>query len=227
MGISIPPRKTMADPNTKNSGTEKKDRKILIIDETLREGMQFHGLVFSLEQRIKILEFQENLGVDVCQTGYPPALDQEAELITKLASHARKNKFKIRTAALGRALPGDAKIICRTGVDDPHFHFHVNDSTERFAQSLEKLDTLFSSVQRELPQAQISLAMLDIGKTQPGLLDACVDFFNNSGHLSILSLADTSGIMAPNQVRDQISRLTHRSNQINLAIHCHNDMGMA
>lgn len=199
-----------------------KARKILIIDETLREGMQFHGLVFSLEQRIKILEFQEALGVDICQTGYPPALNQEAKLITDLADHARKNKFKIRTAALGRALPGDAEIICQTGVDDPHFHFHVN-STD----SLEQVDALFATIKKEMPHAQISLAMLDMGKTDPDILDAGIDFFDKRGHLSILSLADTSGIMAPNEVQDQITRLAKKTNIIKLAIHCHNDMGMA
>ncbi len=203
----------MADLNTD---------KILIIDETLREGMQFHGLVFSLEQRLKILEFQEALGVDVCQTGYPPAFEQEAELITKLAHHARENKFKIRTAALGRALPGDAEIICQTGVDDPHFHFHVN-STD----SLEQVDALFATIKKKMPHARISLAMLDMGKTDPDILDAGIDFFDKRGHLSILSLADTSGIMAPNEVRNQITRLTQKTNRIKLAIHCHNDMGMA
>jgi len=47
-------------------------KKIIIIDETLREGMQYRGIMFSQKQRLTILEFQEALNVDICQAGYPP-----------------------------------------------------------------------------------------------------------------------------------------------------------
>lgn len=45
--------------------------------------------------------------------------------------------------------------------------------------------------------------------------------------LSILSLPDTSGIMVPDQIREQISRLNKKRTRLALSIHCHNDMGMA
>ena len=60
------------------------NKKILIIDETLREGMQYRGVMFCLEQRMKILEFQEALGVDICQAGYPPAHVHEAAVVKTL-----------------------------------------------------------------------------------------------------------------------------------------------
>ena len=100
MDTSTPQKKIMPHKNL--------NRKILVIDQTLREGMQFQGLVFSLKQRIKILEFQEALGIDVCQAGYPSAHPMEAAIVSRVAAHAKKNNFHIRTAAL---LPWDEPLL--------------------------------------------------------------------------------------------------------------------
>jgi len=44
---------------------------ILVCDQTIREGMQYRGIVFTVEERMQILEFQESLGVDISQVAYP------------------------------------------------------------------------------------------------------------------------------------------------------------
>ncbi len=204
-------------------------RKILVIDETLREGMQFQGLVFSLRQRIKMLEFQETLGIDICQTGYPSAHPMEAKIVTRLAAHAKKNNFKIRTAALGRAFAPDAKILCETGIDDPHFHLQVkNTITDKdLTRLFRKLEATIGIVRTRRPGAMISIAMLDIGKTNLDLLARCARFLSQNLKIDILSLPDTSGIMAPNQLHDRIRDLSDPPLGAKIAVHCHNDMGMA
>ncbi len=202
------------------------DRKIWVIDQTLREGMQFRGVVFSLKQRIKILEFQETLGVDVCQAGYPPAHPMEADIVSRVAAHAKKNNFKIRIAALGRAFIPDVKILCQTGIDDPHFHLHIKKtiSREDLTRVFKELRAVIGIVRERLPKALVSLAMLDIGKTDITLLTTWVRTLGQE--IDILSLPDTSGIMAPNQVYDRMQALI-LSPKARLSVHCHNDMGMA
>ena len=212
------PRKTVKDP-----------KPVLVIDETLREGMQFHGIVFSLEQRIKILEFQEMLGVGVSQTGYPSALTGEARIVRTLADHARQQGFKIRTAALGRTVASDAQILLDTGVDDPHFHIHLTPDTPapELLAGLDQACALFNLVIERRPEARVSLAMLNMARTDPLMLDQCIEIMDNCKGLSILSLPDTSGIMAPNQVHDFIAGAAQKTARLTLAAHCHNDMGMA
>lgn len=211
----------MPDKN-KNLG-----RKIFVIDQTLREGMQFRGVVFSLKQRIKILEFQEALGVDVCQAGYPPAHPMEADIVSRVAAHAKKNNFKIRIAALGRAFIPDVKILCQTGIDDPHFHLHIKNTITRedLIRVFKELRAAIGIVRERLPKPIVSIAMLDIGKTDIGLLTTWVRAI--SQEIDILSLPDTSGIMAPNQVYDRMQALTLSPLTAKLSVHCHNDMGMA
>lgn len=203
--------------------------KILVIDETLREGMQFQGLVFSLTQRIEMLEFQEALGIDICQAGYPSAHPMEADIVTKLAAHAKKHNFKIRTAALGRAFAPDANILINTGIDDPHFHLHVKTAItdKALTRLFRELEATMGIVRTRRPGAMVSIAMLDIGKTDLDLLTRCARFLSQDLKIDILSLPDTSGIMAPNHLHDRIRNLSAQSLEAKIAVHCHNDMGMA
>ncbi|MBU8849188.1 MAG: hypothetical protein KOO64_06560, partial [Desulfobacterales bacterium] len=204
------------------------NKKITIIDETLREGMQYQGLMFSCEQRLKILEFQEKLGVDICQAGYPPAHDLEADVVKTLLNHAQKNKYKIRIAAMGRASIHDAAILLDTRVNDLHFHLHIkNDVTpDKLDNILAGLLNTIDFVRNQNPDTVISLAMLDIGRFDDPVLEHCVSFLNQH-HIDMISLPDTSGMMAPNQVFEKIKKFSSKTVNTKISIHCHNDMGMA
>ncbi|MCK5696246.1 MAG: hypothetical protein KAH62_06580 [Desulfobacula sp.] len=204
------------------------NKKIIIIDETLREGMQYRGVVFSLEQRKIVLEFQEKLGVDICQAGYPPAHDFEADTVRTLCRHAKKNTYNIRIAALGRANIHDADILLNTHVNDLHFHLHIKNKVtqEKLNQILHDLLKIIDYIRKQNSNAVLSIAMLDIGKSDDPILEQCVSFLSRH-HIDILSLPDTSGMMAPNQVFEKIDKLSFKTGQTNISIHCHNDMGMA
>lgn len=201
---------------------------ILIIDETIREGMQYQGVMFSPEQRLRILDFQEQLKVDICQAGYPSAHDSETQAVKTLIEHAKENKYHIRIAAMGRADIQDAKIILSTKTNDLHFHIHIksNATLEQTNETLQELAATIKYIRQHNQNAVISLAMLDIGKHEPPMLDHCLTFLQLHG-VDILSLPDTSGILSPNQIFDKIRLLSKSSNKTCLSVHCHNDMGMA
>ena len=204
------------------------NKKIIIIDETLREGMQYRGLVFSLEQRLRILDFQEKLKVDICQAGYPPAHDIEADIVRTLVDHAQKNAYQISIAAMGKANPADAGILLDTHVNDLHFHLHIkNDVTpKRLDQILNELLKTIDFVRQQRANACISIAMLDIGRSDDRILNQGVSLLTRH-HIDYISLPDTSGMMTPNQVFEKIKRLSSKTSDTKISIHCHNDMGMA
>ncbi len=187
-----------------------KIKQIKIIDETIREGMQFRGLMFSLEQRHKILQFQDQLGIDISQVGYPPAYIKEAHLIRQLCHTAKKNNYKTKIAAMGRALSHDISILLDTDIDEIHLHLHIpNDISEAgLAETLNQVKKTISLIKKTNPNLNTSIAMLDIGKTEPNLLQKCLQFLNDETQLDIVSLPDTSGIMAPNQIYDSIHSLS-------------------
>ncbi|MBI9090614.1 MAG: hypothetical protein JEZ12_15465 [Desulfobacterium sp.] len=205
--------------------------KICIIDETLREGMQHRGIVFSPDQAQTVLEFQATLVMDICQAGYPPAHVSEQTKLKQLVHLAQNRGFPTRVAAMGRACPEDAGILVQTGTMDFHLHAHVrqNDWNKDLSRIFETVAASLEEIRNNCPGACISLAILDIGRTDPGFLSRAATYLIKELSIDILSLPDTSGIMGPNQIYDTIlpiSRLAHGSDT-RLSIHCHNDLGMA
>ncbi|OQY01450.1 MAG: hypothetical protein B6I26_03740 [Desulfobacteraceae bacterium 4572_130] len=205
------------------------NKNIIFIDETIREGMQHRGLVFSYLQRKKILEFQEALGIDICQAGYPCAHKNEAQSVKKLNDFVRSKNYKIKIEGMGRAYINDVKVLIKTGIKNFHLHGHIP-----FNAKKEKQNKIFSDIKESIKyirekvvKPKISIAMLDIGKTDFNLLEKITDFFINKLNIEILSLPDTSGFLTPNLMYDKIKFAVKKNNKTKISIHCHNDMGMA
>ncbi len=141
---------------------------ITVIDETIREGMQYRGVVFSQKQKETILEFQEQLGVDICQAGYAPAHISEQKNISYLNQIVREKGYKIRIAGMGRASIHDIDALIDTGIIDFHLHANIKSSTKTekereignkkcdIQQSLEKIREVVEKIRKRFkdsPQA--------------------------------------------------------------------------
>lgn len=200
-------------------------QKIQIIDDTLREGMQYRGLMFSCEQRLKILEYQVKLGIDICRAGYPPAHEHETEIVKNLAEHSEKKQFSIRVAAMGRACRKDIDQLISTGVSSFHLHLKIQPdiSEDESNHILQELWQLTGLIRKEKPGAHICVIMMDLGKTDEKIISRAFDFFATHP-VDIISLADTSGVMTPDLIFDKISRFPKTGT---VSVHCHNDLGMA
>ncbi len=207
-------------------------RKIIVFDQTIREGMQYRGLMFSYAERLKIMEFQQALGVDISQAGYPPAHESEIRHIKKLCREAVKQNYTIRISGLCRALVRDVSWMVETGLRE--FNLHTSITAEMLLR--QSLESIFESlkdtvlfIRSNVEKPSIEVSILDIGKTDIELLKKCADFLINELKINILSLPDTSGLMAPNQVYERVGIISRLANGQNtqIGIHCHNDLGMA
>ncbi|MBF0467537.1 MAG: hypothetical protein HQK61_01405 [Desulfamplus sp.] len=200
-------------------------KQITVIDQTIREGMQHRGIVFSKEQRKAILEFQEELGVDICQAGYAPAHITEQEHIRYLNQVVHQNGYAIRVAGMGRASIRDVDSLVMTGVAD--FHLHANIQTgadeEEIHKSLNKIGAAVQELRSRVPDSRISIAILDIGAFSGGVSPAVRDssnswqvlervsyFLAREIGIDILSLPDTSGIMSPDDFYDAVSKIVSK-----------------
>ncbi|MBF0228520.1 MAG: hypothetical protein HQK63_02835 [Desulfamplus sp.] len=217
------------------------NRSIIVIDETIREGMQYQGVVFSQRERETILEFQEKLGVDICQAGYAPSHITEHENIKYLNKVAQQRGYKIKIAGMGRASINDVDTIISTGINDFHLHAHIKNNLDiSDVDNIADTDSKFKEIQEAIYQirskvsnSQISIAVLDIGTSSSELLDKIAKFFLNDLCIDILSLPDTSGIMSPDAFYNKIKTLKNNcenyisKSHTKISVHCHNDLGMA
>ncbi len=205
---------------------------ILVCDQTIREGMQYRGVVFTYDERLTILKFQESLGVDISQVAYPPAHETERNILHRLLRHAGEQKYKICIAGLGRALIYDVDFMIDAGATEIQIHTVMADRFEDRWNMDTFLDTLKKVVHHtrsKIRNVRISISILDIGRTDLEMLEKCVQFLSQDLNVEIITLPDTSGIMAPNLLYERISdivAITKKSNA-RIGVHCHNDMGMA
>ena len=201
------------------------------VDETIREGMQHRGLVFSYGQRLKMIEFMETLGMDICQAGYPPAHSSEEKAVKNLYEACRSRGYRIGIAGMGRAVQKDAECLLETGIRHFHLHFHVKESfePERIEAVLEETRKTAELLRKRRENATISMAVLDIGKTGDDFLSRITDFLIRDTETDLISLPDTSGIISPDRIRQRVAPIARKAAKAGkkISIHCHNDMGMA
>ncbi|SLM31786.1 LeuA1 [Desulfamplus magnetovallimortis] len=212
-----------------------KKQQIVVIDETIREGMQYRGVVFSLAQREKILKFQEQLGVDICQAGYAPAHITEERCISNLGALTRKERLAINVAAMGRASEKDIISLVETGVQNFHLHSHIShdikNNNDNCQAIFDSMGRVVNAIREVVDGAVISMAVLDVGNATLKLLGQVSIFLAGEVGVDIISLPDTSGIMAPDSFYDRIKSVTDKVNKLKcntkVSVHCHNDLGMA
>ena len=83
--------------------------KLYIFDTTLRDGAQTQGVDFSIDEKIKIAEALDILGVDYIEGGWPGANPTDTEFFQKV------NKFKNSTLTAF----GMTKKVGRSAENDP------------------------------------------------------------------------------------------------------------
>jgi len=79
-----------------------------IDDETLRDGLQSPSVKSpSIDQKIRILQLMEALGIDSADLGLPGAGPHVVETVTRLAQEIVDGKLKIRPNCAARTVAAD------------------------------------------------------------------------------------------------------------------------
>ncbi len=201
---------------------------IIVVDQTIREGMQYRGLMFSVDERKRILEFQEALGVDISQVAYPSAFKSERDILELLNADAAGKGYKIKVAGLGRVLLEDVDQMIGAGITDIHLHMALP-NRKYLKTTFGGVNEVVQYVRDRVKTACIRLSVLDIGKIDPSLLNRVAGILINDIRVDTLTLPDTSGIMSPNIFYKRVQDIATLAKQsgTRIGVHCHNDMGMA
>ena len=200
------------------------DKKIYIVDTTLRDGEQTAGVVFANEEKITIADMLSELGVDQLEVGIPAMGGDEKESIKKIV---KRNNGKKSIMAWNRAVIEDIEQSIDCGVDavaisvsDIHIKHKLRTSREwvleNMIKSVEfaKKNGLYVSVNGE-----------DASRADKEFL---VDFITEAKKAGAdrFRYCDTVGIMEPFVIRSNIEELYKRTG-FDIEMHTHNDFGMA
>jgi homocitrate synthase NifV len=196
-----------------------------IIDTTLRDGEQAPGVVFSLEDKIKIAELLEKTNIPEIEIGTPAMGAEEIEGIQCII----KQGFKFKTLSWCRAMKADidkARIADTNGV---HISFPVSDI--HLITMGKNKPWVIRMLAETVNYAKNYFEYVTVGAQDASRADIAFlhEFINNAMNVgcSRVRIADTVGILNPFSTYSLFLELKTQFPEMPMEFHGHNDLGMA
>lgn len=206
---------------------------VKIFDTTLRDGEQSPGCSMNLNEKLRVAEQLEALGVDIIEAGFAVASEGDFEAVQSVARLAASASV----ASLARAAPGDIDRAWAALKDArrPRIHTFIATSPLHMRvklamtpeQVLEAIRLSVSHARNLCPDVEWSAE--DATRSDPDFLCRAVETAIRAG-ASTINLPDTVGYATPEtygaMFRDVIARVPG-ADQAVFSTHCHNDLGLA
>lgn len=198
----------------------------MILDSTLREGMQRYGLVLGLEERWEILSGLAAAGIAEAEIGVC-GRDPSVEV---LADRSRREALPIhisvwcplRIPSLEHAARIRPDIV---SLSIPTSDAHVKKRLHTDAQGLERMLRDFVAAAFERGLTHLSLGLEDASRTHTATLQRLAGLAQDLG-IRRIRLADTVGILDPAATATLV-RKVRKACHLEIGFHGHNDFGMA
>jgi homocitrate synthase NifV len=202
-----------------------KDKKVWMVDTTLRDGEQAPGVVFRPLEKIAIASQLAACGIDEIEAGIP-AMGEAAR--REISALAQLNLSPVLSCWC-RAVKSD--ITLAAGCNTPGVHISFPTSSillKTFGKDeIWVLDTLEDLVRYAHNYFdQVSVGAQDATRTDALFLHRFATFAREL-KVHRLRIADTVGMASPAMVMDMIDGLQAGLPDLDLEFHGHNDLGMA
>jgi homocitrate synthase NifV len=200
-------------------------RKIVVVDTTLRDGEQTAGVVFSNHEKLRIAKLLDELGVHQIEAGIPVMGGDEQEAVRAICKAGLKasimgwNRPVIRDIEASLACGVDAVAIS-ISTSDIHIKYKLQATREWVLENMvravefAKKEGLYVSANAE-----------DASRSD---MDFLIQFARAAKEAGAdrLRYCDTVGIMEPFTTYERIKTLIEATG-IDVEMHMHNDFGLA
>jgi 2-isopropylmalate synthase len=212
-----------------------KNRKLRILDTTLREGDQAAGFSFSLEEKLRLASLLETIGVDCIEIGFPSASLRNFENCRILCSEIKSTQVAVMSRGSLADIRRSAQVLSDPSRSLLHISLPVSDL--HMSVKLGKSRHELLSIAKEMAQfasgfaGMVEMGAEDATRADPDYLaEYCEVVTQNGAH--IVNIADTVGHAAPSEISSLVQSLMHsvtafRNGSALLSVHCHNDLGLA
>src|SRR5690242_15188962 len=208
-------------------------KKIKIFDTTLRDGEQSPGAAMSHEEKLRIAELLDEMGVDIIEAGFPISSPGDFKAVSEIV------KIVKRAGVCGLARAGfkdiDRAGEALKGAVRPRIHTFISTSPVHMKHKLQMgenavLEAIGASVTRARNfTSDVQWSAEDATRTVPDFLCRCVEVAIHSGATTI-NIPDTVGYTTPQEYFDIVTMLRNRvpnADKVIFSTHCHNDLGLA
>ncbi|MDH3997502.1 MAG: homocitrate synthase [Desulfuromonadales bacterium] len=201
------------------------EQQIVIDDTTLRDGEQTAGVVFSLDEKVRIARMLDEIGVGELECGIPAMGKEEQNSVKALVDLG----LNARLITWNRAVPADIQASIDSGVkavdislsvSDIHIQHKLRKDRDWVREQL-KIALGFAK-QHDL---YVSVGGEDASRADPDFLVELMQTAKGMG-ADRFRFCDTLGILDPFSTFEKVSYLAEHV-KLDLEVHTHNDLGMA
>lgn len=211
-----------------------------VFDTTLRDGMQVEGVSATVDDKLRIAEQLDLLGVRFIEGGWPGANPKDGEFFARAARelslrHSTMVAFGSTRRPRGR-VDDDATLRQLVAAETSRVCIVAKSwsrqVTEAFRTSLDEGEAMISDSVRYLAghgrDVLVDLEHFFDGFGQdPEFSLRCVEAAVTAGATHIV-LCDTNGGALPHQIGDVVEQVvSHVGRDVTVGIHCHDDSGCA
>ena len=207
--------------------------RVSIFDTTLRDGEQSPGCSMNLQEKVRMAQKLQDLGVDIIEAGFPIASEGDFAAVRAVAAECKEAKI----AALCRTSEQDvarAAEALRYAVH-PRIHTFVATSDIHLEHKLKKsraevIEMTRAAIRQARSYAEeVEFSAEDATRSDVDYLCEVLDVAVDAG-ASVLNVPDTVGYTTPSEFThlvQQVRERVVRNRDVIISVHCHNDLGLA
>ena len=196
-----------------------------IIDTTLRDGEQAPGVVFTLDEKLRIAGMLEDCGIKELEVGTPAMGKDELHMIREIVQAG----FRFDKTCWARAKEFDIEESAKTGANRINISFPVSDV--QLSAMGRNTDWVMNQLKPIISFARqrfdfIAIGAQDASRANREFLNDFISACLAEG-VDRIRLADTVGILNPFSTAQLFSSVSEKFPFVDFEFHGHNDLGMA
>lgn len=200
-------------------------QRVMILDTTLRDGEQTPNVALSLEDKLKIAQALDDLGVDIIEAGFPITSEGEKEAVRRIG------KAGLRAEVLGLSRSNQADIDAVIDCDLKSIHLFIATSEIHMKNKLKmtreqvKEKAVWAVEYAKAHGLKVEFSPEDATRSDVSFLKEVICAVQEA-KVDRIDIPDTVGVMIPQAMSALISDLKTVA-RVPLAVHCHDDFGLS
>ncbi|MCD7782082.1 MAG: 2-isopropylmalate synthase [Methanosphaera sp.] len=195
-----------------------------ILDTTLRDGEQTPGVLITSNEKLRIAQTLDKLGVDIIEAGSAITSKDEQKSIKLIT----ENNLDAEICSFARPLAVDIDTAIECDVDSIHLvipssDLHIDYKLRKTRPQVEEMAVNATEYAKDHGLI-VELSTEDATRTEISDLEHLYNLCIDAGADRICA-CDTVGILTPDKAYDFYHQLSKLSRP--LSVHCHNDFGLA
>ena len=199
----------------------------IVHDSTLREGEQTPGVIFSIEDKLKIAKKLDEVGVPQIEAGFPAASEKQRKCVDALVDL----NLDAQLSAFARAKKEDIDAVADSGADGIVMSLSISPYHRKYKFKDMSKETYLEKLVEHISYAE-SYGLFVIYSAEDTTRENDIDFLKKAyktaeeAGADRARVVDTLGCASPNGMAYLVKEI-RKEIDIPIEVHCHNDLGLA